>query len=261
MTAITTGSSVRTILAMTQRYLLRVIRIPAVVIPSLLMPVFFVVIFTGSFSGITQVDGYGTDNVYNWMTAYAVAQAGAFSGSGVGGALVADLETGFFDRLLLSPGRRSPILIAAVLYGMIRALVPITAVIIAAVLIGGMSIPGGVGGVAMLYLQGLSVAAIIGLLAASIALALRTQQSMMLSQIFVFALTFLSIGQVPMEFLSGWLHSVARVNPMTNIFRLGRQGLLGDLSWTATWPGLVATAACFAVLGPIAFAQLRRLAP
>ena len=262
MTATASSGSVpRTIVALTRRYLLRVYRIPAVVVPSLIMPVLFVIIFTGSFDGITQVDGYGTDNVYNWMAAYAVAQAGAFSGAGIGGALVADLETGFFDRLLLSPGRRSPILVAAVCYGMARALVPITAVIIAAVLIGGMSIPGGIVGIAMLVLMGLAIAAIVGLLAAIIALTFKTQQSMMLSQLVVFGAMFMSIGQVPLAFLTGWLHAAARINPMTNILRFGRQGLLGDISWSLTWPGLVAVGCCLAVLAPIAFAQLRRLAP
>ena len=253
--------SIRTVRSMTQRYLLRILRLPALIVPTLIMPLFFVVAFTGSFSGIAQVDGYGTDNAYNWMAPYAIAQAGAFSGAGVGGALINDLDNGFFDRLLLSPGRRSPILVAAICYAIVRSLLPITLVVLAAVTIGNMSVPGGAAGIAMLYVQGISLAAIIGLLGAIIAFTFRDQRSMMLAQVMIFGFTFLSIGQVPITFLTGWLHGVARVNPMTNMYRLGRQGLLGDVSWALTWPGLLAIAGSLAVLAPIAFAQLRRLAP
>ena len=38
--------------------------------------------------------------------------------------------------------------------------------------------------------------------------------------------------------MQGWLHSVARINPMTNILRLGRQGFVGEITWAdiVGWP-------------------------
>ena len=82
---------------------------------------------------------------------------------------------------------------------------------------------------------------------------------MSLIQVCGFSSMFLSTGQVPIHFMNGWLHAVARVNPVTNVLRFARQGFLGDLTWTMTWPGLVALGAMVAVAGALAVHQLRRL--
>ncbi len=59
-------------------------------------------------------------------------------------------------------------------------------------------------------------------------------------QICIFAVMFLSIGQAPIGFLTGWLKTAARYNPFTNVLRMARQGFLGDVTWAGTWPGLLA---------------------
>ena len=53
-------------------------------IPSIIMPIFFVVAFSGSFSSVVQLDGYSTDKAVNWMAAWAILQGSAFSGLGGG---------------------------------------------------------------------------------------------------------------------------------------------------------------------------------
>ena len=58
--------------------------------------------------------------------------------------------------------------------------------------------------------------ALIGL---AIVYRMRTMRSMMIVQVLGFSLMFLSIGQVPIRFLDGWLHTAARVNPLTNVLR------------------------------------------
>ena len=58
----------------------------------------------------------------------------------------------------------------------------------------------------------------------------------------VFLSVFTSTAQMPLDLLTGWVHVVARFNPMTNVLALARQGFLGEVTWTTTWPGLVALA-------------------
>jgi ABC-type polysaccharide/polyol phosphate export permease len=77
-------------------------------------------------------------------------------------------------------------------------------------------------------------------------------QAVPLIQAGLFIGFFLSTAQMPIILLTGWLHTVARFNPMTNILQLGRQGYLGDVVWTTTWPGLVALTG--SALGLILFA-------
>ena len=53
---------------------------------------------------------------------------------------------------------------------------------------------------------------------------MRTMRSMMIVQVLGFSLMFLSIGQVPIRFLDSWLHTAARVNPLTNVLREDQPG-------------------------------------
>jgi ABC-type polysaccharide/polyol phosphate export permease len=62
-------------------------------------------------------------------------------------------------------------------------------------------------------------------------------RSMMLVQVVGFSSMFMSTGQVPLHFMEGWLRVVAGFNPMTDVLQFARQGFLGPLSWSTTWPG------------------------
>jgi ABC-2 type transport system permease protein len=82
-----------------------------------------------------------------------------------------------------------------------------------------------------------------------------------LMQVAVFVLVFLSATQVPMRGLSGWLHTVARFNPATNLLRMARQGFIGHVTWHDTWPGLLATLCMGLALLTFADRGLRKLTP
>ena len=80
-----------------------------------------------------------------------------------------------------------------------------------------------------------------------------------LMQMGIFMAVFLSTAQVPLDVMTGWLHGVARVNPTTNVLALGRQGFLGHVRWSQTWPGLVALAAMGVVVTTFAARGLRHV--
>ena len=105
-----------------------------------------------------------------------------------------------------------------------------------------MNVPGGV--LAILCVIIASIA--IGLSAAGFALGLtfrmRNIGAATLTQFAIFFTIFLSTSQVPLAAMAGWLRSVARVNPMTNVLRFARQGFLGDVTWENSWGGLIAMA-------------------
>jgi ABC-2 type transport system permease protein len=65
----------------------------------------------------------------------------------------------------------------------------------------------------------------------------------------LFLTFFLSTALMPLELLTGWVHAIAQFNPMTSVLELARQGFLGDVAWSTTWPGLVALTGMIAVLG------------
>lgn len=84
-------------------------------------------------------------------------------------------------------------------------------------------------------------------------------RSVMPVQILAFCMMFMSNGQVPLNFMDGWLFHVARVNPATNVMRFARQGFVDGVSWSMTWPGLIAMLAMILTTGIAAASSMARL--
>jgi ABC-2 type transport system permease protein len=242
------------------RGLQRMRRRPSIIIPALIMPMFFLIAFSGSFSSLTNLEGFPTTNIRSWMAPYAILQGAAFAGIGAAGGTATDMDLRFFDRLLLAPCSRLSLMLGPLAYSAIRALLPTTAVLLLALALGA-GLPGGVLGVVLLYVASVGVALIFGTLGLAVVYKMKSLRALALVQIVIFLAMFLSIGQVPLSFQSGWLHTVARVNPMTNILRMARQGFIGDITWHETWPGLLAITALVLALGALALRGLRRYLP
>lgn len=243
-----------------QRNLVRLMRTPAILVPMIVMPLFFVIAFTGSFDGISQVEGYPTPKIINWVAAFALLQGASFAGVGTAGAVANDLENGFIDRLLVSPIRRSTILVAPLVYTAVRAVIPISVVFVAAMLQDA-DFPGGFVGAVLVYVGGVGGALVLGSFGLAVVLRMGDIKAMALVQMVSFLLMFPSIGQVPIALLQGWMKTVARINPVTNVMRMIRQGFLGEVTWADTWPGLLVIALGIAIFLSWARYELERRNP
>ena len=189
-----------------------------------------------------------------------VVQGAAFGGVFLAFATIRDFQTGVVDRLVTAPIRRRALLLASVLTAAVRAVIPFVLVLIIGIL-GGMSFPGGIVG-ALLLLIGCVATGVLGCLwGTGLAYRFKTMAAAPLMQVGVFVLVFLSATQVPMRGLSGWLHTIARVNPATNLLRMSRQGFIGHVTWHDTWPGLLALLGMGAALAVFADRGLRKLTP
>jgi ABC-2 type transport system permease protein len=242
------------------RGLQRMRRRPSLIIPALIMPMFFLIAFSGSFDSLTNLDGFPTDNIRSWMAPYAILQGASFAGIGAAGGTATDMDLRFFDRLLLAPCSRVSLVLGPLAYSAVRALIPTTAVLLLALALGA-DLPGGALGVLVLYVASVGVALVFGTLGLAVVYKMKSLRALALIQIVIFVATFLSIGQVPLDLQSGWLHRVARLNPMTNILRMARQGFIGDVTWHQTWPGLLALVALVLGFGALALRGLRRYLP
>lgn len=242
---------------MCHRNVTRFVRLPAILVPMIVMPVFFLVVFTSSFDGISRLDGYPTEKLVNWVVAFALLQGAMFSGVGTAGTVANDIETGFMDRLLVSPVRRWVILVAPLTYTAIRAMIPVTLVTVLALAMNA-DVPGGILGIIVTFTGGIGGALVIGCFGLGVVLRTGDVRAMTVVQMTSFLVIFPSIGQVPIALLDGWMEQVARVNPATNLLRMTRQGFLGDVTWADTWPGLLVIACGIAVFGAWARAELIR---
>lgn len=244
--------------ALGQRGLIGILRVPAAVVPLVAMPVFFVVAFSGSFDSLTNLPAFPTDNILNWMVPFAILQGSAFAGFGTGFSTVRDIESGFYDRLLLAPGSRLGLLVGPVIAGIVRSTFTVAVVALFGVALGA-DLPGGVQGALILWLAGIGIAIISTGWALGLVFRVPDQRAGPLLQIGIFFTMFLSTGNVPLGAQTGWVRHIARVNPITNVLTMARQGFLGDVSWSATWPGLVALGVSAVVLWTFAARGIRRL--
>jgi ABC-2 type transport system permease protein len=233
-----------------RRSLVLLTRQPSVLIPSVVFPIFLVVAFSGSFNGLDRV---AFSNAMSWYAPLAVLQGSAFGGVAVGMATTREIESGFYDRLLLAPASRLALLLGPAIAAVARSLL-IVAVISAIALIGGAEMPGGP--VALLTLVGAAAGTCLmhAFWTQGLAFRFKSQRAAPIMQVGVFTTTFLATAQVPLGLMTGWLHAVARVNPMTNVFRLARAGWIDDVAWANCYGGLLA----LSVLVGLAFTFARR---
>ncbi|MDQ4065940.1 MAG: ABC transporter permease [Actinomycetota bacterium] len=224
-----------------KRSVILISRLPSAFFPSLIMPVFLTISFSGAFSGIVNVPGFPAEKALDWFIPMTTVQGAAFTGVTTGMGLVRDLESGFYDRLLASPASRSSLLSGTLLAAMFRSLAPLVLLTLIAIFAGA-TFHAGAASVVMLAIACLGVSLAAGAWAVGLALRFKTMQITPLMQTGMFLGVFLSTAQMPIHLLTGWLHDVARFNPMTNVLALARQGFLGAITWDVTWPGLLAIA-------------------
>src|SRR5579862_5690221 len=199
---------------------------PAILVPSIVFPLFFLIAFAGGLSRISDIPNFDYGPGYtSFQFVFVFLQSAAFGGVFTGFAVARDFDSGFARRLMLSAPRRSGIIAGYTIGALLRWALTGTVVTIAAV-IAGMNVYGD--GVQLVGLLGLGVLMnlVAALWACGMAMFLRTEQAGAVIQMPVFVLLFLAPVYVPLHLLQGWIHAVANANPVTFVLEAGR-GLLG----------------------------------
>jgi ABC-2 type transport system permease protein len=198
---------------------------PAILLPSIIFPLFFLMAFAGGLSRIADVPNFHYPPGYtSFQFVFVFLQSAAFGGVFTGFAVARDFDSGFARRLLLSAPRRSGIIAGYALGALGRWAITGTVVTIAA-LIAGMNVDGSVGELVGLLGLGIAFNFVAALWGCGLAMFLRTEQAGAVIQMPVFVLLFLAPVYVPLPLLTGWIHDVARLNPATIVLEAGR-GLL-----------------------------------
>ena len=201
---------------------------PAILVPSIVFPLFFLIAFAGGLSRISHIPNFNYPPGYTaFQFVFVFLQSAAFGGVFTGFAVARDFDSGFARRLLVSAPRRSGIIAGYVVGALLRWVITGTVVTIAA-LIAGMNVNGS--GIDLFGLLGLGVLMnlVAALWACGLAMFLRTEQAGAVIQMPVFVLLFLAPVYVPVNLLVGWIHTVAKLNPVTAVFEAGRGLLAGS---------------------------------
>jgi ABC-2 type transport system permease protein len=224
---------------------------PAFLIPSLIFPLFFFASFAGGLSAVSNVPGFDFPSGYTaFQFVFVLLQSAAFGGVFTGFAIARDFETGFARRYLLAAANRQGIVAGYAMAAMFRALVT-WAVLVVVALIAGMELDGSGVDLVGLFVLAVLINVAATLWAAGVAMRIRSIQGAPLMQLPIFLVLFLAPVYVPLDLLSGWIHAVASVNPVTALLEAGRGFISGD-------PTVVGLAFAIAIVLPILFALWSR---
>jgi ABC-2 type transport system permease protein len=205
-----------------QRSVLRTLRQPAQIVPALVFPLFLLAVNSGGLKEATNLPGFPTDSYLTFALAVPFIQGALFSVMNAGTDLARDIETGFLNRLALTPLRGgallSGLLAGAVVLGFVQALTYLTVGLVA-----GAELTTGVAGALVIVALSISITVAFG----SIGLfaALRTGSGEAVQSLFpvFFVFLFLSAMALPLDLIQiGWFHDVASANPVTYLLEAFR---------------------------------------
>ena len=198
-----------------RRSVVRTLRQPAMVIPALVFPLMLLSINSAGLDSATELPGFPTDSYFEFALAIAFVQGALFSANSAGTNVSADVETGFLNRLSLTPLRRVALLLGQ-LAG-ILALGLIQAVTFLAVgVVFGAGIAAGVAGALVIVALSLVISLGFGCIGAFLALRTGSGEAVQGAFPLLFAALFLSSMALPRDLIeTDWFRTVATWNPVS----------------------------------------------
>lgn len=199
------------------RGLLTSFRVPAVILPPLVISIFFLLVYNATLGGASSfLPGLRGQSYLGFILPLSIISA-SLSGAGVAGqSIVRDIESGYFDKLMLTPVSRSAILLGAMLAGAVLLALQTTLVTLVAVLMGLRPETGVLG---LMAIIGFALLLGVGFSGFNVGLALRTGSAAATQSggFIFFPLSFLTATFVPQELLTGWIATAAQYNPITYV--------------------------------------------
>jgi ABC-2 type transport system permease protein len=203
------------IIALARRSIVRTLRQPAAIVPATLFPLILLAINSAGLDSATDLPGFPTDSYLTFALAFAFLQAGVFAVIGAGQNLAEDRQSGFFDRMQLTP-IRAPALLAGQLAGTLALGMLQAFTYISVGLLAGGHIQAGIPGVIVL----IALATVISLAFGSIGLfaGMRANSPESVQSIFplIFVFLFMSSMSLPRNLIeTDWFRTVATYNPVS----------------------------------------------
>ncbi|MDR3080198.1 MAG: ABC transporter permease [Streptomyces sp.] len=234
------GQSVRDSLVVAKRNLIRMARIPEMIIFGLFQPIMFVVLFTYVFGGSMRI-GTSTDpSIYkNFLMAGIFAQTVTFATAGAGAGIADDMHKGLIDRFRSLPMARGAVLTGRTLADLVQTALTIVVLAVVAVIVGWRTHENFgkvLAGFALLLFLGYAFSWI----GALIGLSVRTPEAATSGGlIWLFPLTFISNAFVDANAMPTFLRHIAEWNPFSATVQACRElfgNLPPDFKTPDAWP-------------------------
>jgi ABC-2 type transport system permease protein len=215
------------VLLLGRRAVREVIRYPEATIPTLFIPLFFLAVNVGqvqkTFPSTTPFlhgQGYVAFQLpVSLMFAVATATTGL--------ALVTEIDSGYFDKLLVAPIRRTSLILGRLAADLVRGVAACTVVLLVGTLVFGAHVEAGFAGAVVVILLAASFGVAYAGFGILVALKTRNVQATNTSFLLFFPLLFLSPNFVPFDRLSPLMETLARINPVSYVI-VGIRALIID---------------------------------
>jgi ABC-2 type transport system permease protein len=233
-----------------RRSVVRTLRQPAMVVPSVLFPLILLSIYASGLDSATDLPGFPTDSYLQFALAITFVQGALFSANSAGGNIASDIESGFMNRLALTPLRRFALMLGQlagiVALGLIQAITFLTVG-----LAFGAGIEAGVAGALVIVVFSLLVSLAFGCIGAFVALLAGSSEAVQGVFPLFFAALFLSSMSLPRDLIENdWFRTVADWNPVSYMLECIRSLMIEGWDPEALALGF----ACAGVLALVALA-------
>ena len=234
------------------RALRSVPRDPEAIYPALFIPVFFFAINVGALQDMAEMIP-GVD-----YKAFQLPVAIIFAVTGISRAvtLVTDIQTGYFDRLALTPVSRLALLLGLTVADFSLVVALTLPVLIIGFIVGVTFASGVLGLLLFILLSGLWGLVFTGF---PYAIALKTGNPAAVNSSFLlfFPFVFLTTVFVPREAMTGWLATVATYNPVTYLLAALRSLITTGWDLEALLGGIACIVGVGLISGTLALTALR----
>lgn len=220
----------------TWRNIKKIVRVPDILVFTLIQPIMFVLLFTFVFGSSIDVPG---ESYTSFLMAGIFAQTIVFGSTYSGSAMAQDLKDGIIDRFRTLPMNGSAVLIGRTVGDLVINVLSLVVMMLTGVLVGWRvesSVLDFFAGVALLLLFSYSFSWVMSFLGLSV----RSPEIINnASFLILFPLTFISNAFVPSENLPEPLRTFAEWNPVSALVQAARE-LFGNVPEGATtseaWP-------------------------
>jgi ABC-2 type transport system permease protein len=237
------------VVLLARRSVVRTARQPANVVFALVFPLLLLAVNSGGLKAETRLPGFPTSSFVAFALAVPFIQGALFATMNAGTDLARDIQTGFLNRLSLTPMRGIAVL-AGQLGGVVTMGLVQAAVYLAVGLAVGVHLASGFLGVLVLFAFSILVSVGFGALGAFAAL--RTGSGEAVQGIFpaFFVFLFISSMNIPRNLIAiDWFRDVATINPISYLLECVRSLIITG------WDGQ-ALALGFGIAGAIAVVAL-----
>ena len=210
-----------------QRSVVRTLRQPAYVLPPLIFPTLLVTVNAAGLKPSTVLEGFPTDSFLAFALAVPFIQGALFATMNAGTDLARDIQTGFLNRLALTPLRGGALLAGHMAGVIVLGLIQAVFYVLFALAVG-VRFSTGFAGVLVILLLATVIAAGFGMLGAFLALRTGSGESIQATFPLLFVFLFISSMNTPRDLIAvHWFQVAATINPVSYLIEGVRTLIIG----------------------------------